>query len=55
MMQMWHGALYVAGCPGHAPFRAEDYECFREWYGSHDGARVPVTLVRKRGVKRNGR
>ena len=37
------------------PFDARDYRIVQEWYASKDGTRVPLTVIARRDVARDGR
>ena len=43
------------GTPGGREYRPEDYEQHREWATAPDGTRVPISLVCRRGTRRDGR
>ncbi|MBV9095206.1 MAG: S9 family peptidase [Streptosporangiaceae bacterium] len=40
--------------PDGAEYRPEDYSQHREWATAADGARVPISLVRRKGTPRDG-
>jgi oligopeptidase B len=44
----------VLSAPGAAPYDPEDYEQHREWATAEDGTRVPISLVCRKGTKRDG-
>jgi oligopeptidase B len=44
----------VLDLPGRGPYRAEDYEQHREWVTAPDGTRVPISIVCRKGAKRDG-
>ncbi|MGH3181194.1 MAG: S9 family peptidase, partial [Streptosporangiaceae bacterium] len=44
----------VLPAPDGAPYRPEDYEQHRAWAVAIDGARVPISLVCRRGMVRDG-
>jgi oligopeptidase B len=36
-------------------YRPDDYEQFREWATANDGTRIPISLVARKGVQRDGK
>jgi oligopeptidase B len=44
----------VLPSPAGVPYRAEDYEEYREWAVADDGTRVPISLVCRVGTPRDG-
>jgi oligopeptidase B len=44
----------VLALPGRGPYRSEDYEQFREWATAPDGARIPISVVCRKGAVRDG-
>ena len=44
----------VLALPGAGEYLSEDYEQFRDWAVASDGARVPISLVRKKGTMTDG-
>jgi oligopeptidase B len=44
----------VLALPGAGEYRTEDYEMFREWAVASDGTRIPISIVRKKGVSSDG-
>jgi oligopeptidase B len=44
----------VLPSPSGEPYRPEDYEQHREWAVATDGARVPISLVRRKSTPRDG-
>ena len=43
---IWHRA--------EAPIRTEDYDVRQEWFSSRDGTKVPMFLLHRKGLARNG-
>jgi oligopeptidase B len=46
--------LPVLPSPSGQPYRPEDYEQHREWAVADDGTRVPVSVVCRKGIPRDG-
>ncbi len=44
----------VLPSPAGVPYRPQDYEEYREWAVAHDGTRVPISLVCRKGTPRDG-
>jgi oligopeptidase B len=44
----------VLSLPGHPEYRPGDYEQHREWATAPDGTRVPISLVCRKGTRRDG-
>ncbi|HUD38560.1 MAG TPA: S9 family peptidase [Streptosporangiaceae bacterium] len=44
----------VLALPDEGEYRPSDYEQFREWAVADDGTRIPISLVRKKGTRRDG-
>ncbi|HVB41511.1 MAG TPA: S9 family peptidase [Streptosporangiaceae bacterium] len=44
----------VLALPGHGEYRIEDYEQYREWATAPDGTKVPISLVCRKGMPRDG-
>jgi len=44
----------VLPSPDGTPYRAEDYEQYREWATAPDGTQVPISLVCRKGTPRDG-
>jgi oligopeptidase B len=44
----------VLPLPGQGEYRSEDYEQVRDWAVADDGTRIPISLVRKKGVPQDG-
>jgi oligopeptidase B len=44
----------VLPSPAGEDYRPEDYEQHREWAVAHDGTRVPISLVYRKGTPRDG-
>jgi oligopeptidase B len=46
--------LPVLPLPGAGPYRPEDFEQHREWATASDGTAIPISLVCRRGTRRDG-
>ncbi len=44
----------VLALPGRGPYRGADYEQFREWATAPDGTRIPISVVCRKGTRRDG-
>jgi len=44
----------VLGLPGQGDYRIEDYEQHREWARAADGTRIPISVVCRKGMPRDG-
>ncbi len=44
----------VLALPGEGDYQPEDYEQLREWATASDGTRVPISLVRRKGLASEG-